>query len=78
MISPWHALVDQAKWDSYVDRVEALGATTIASGHSAALRGERLTEAFRMIRSLPSLPDAELLGQLDLDAILAANAVGVA
>ena len=78
MVSPWHALVDQTKWDAYVDRVEALGATTIASGHSAALRGGRLTEAFRMIRSIPSLPEAELLGQTDLDAILAANTMGVA
>lgn len=76
MISPWHALVDQAKWDAYVDRVEALGATTIASGHSAALRGERLAEAFRMIRSIPSLPEAELPVQTDLEALLAAHAAG--
>jgi flavorubredoxin len=73
MVSPWLTLVDQARFDAYVDQVEALGATTVTSGHSAALRGDRLAEAFRLVRTLPSLPAAPLLGQDDLDAILAAH-----
>jgi hypothetical protein len=73
MISPWHTLVHPAKFDAYVDTVTALGITTVASGHSAALRGERLDRAFRLIRSLPTLPAAELPGQADLDALLAAR-----
>jgi flavorubredoxin len=77
MVSPWHTLVDQARFDAYVDEVEALGITTVASGHSGALRGDRLTEAFRLVRTLPSLPSAPLLGQDDLDAILAAHLTGV-
>jgi flavorubredoxin len=78
MISPWHTLVDPAKWDAYVDQVEALGATTVASGHSAALRGDRLAEAFRLVRTIPTMPEAELPVQADLDALLAAPAVGAA
>lgn len=76
MVSPWHTLVDSAKFNRYVDDVVALGITTIAGGHTAAIRGERLTEAFRLLRTLPSLPEAPLLGQDDLDAILAAHLVG--
>lgn len=73
MVSPWHSLLDAAKFDRYVDDVESLGITTVAGGHTASISGERLTEAFRLVRTLPSLPDAPLLGQDDLDAILAAH-----
>jgi flavorubredoxin len=73
MVSPWHTLLDDAKFNSYVDDVVSLGITTVASGHSGALSGERLAEAFRLIRTLPSLPAAPLLGQPDLEAILAAH-----
>jgi flavorubredoxin len=76
MVSPWHSLLDQARFDRYVDEVAALGITTVASGHSGALSGERLAEAFRLIRTLPSLPAAPLLGQDDLDAILTAHLAG--
>ena len=78
MISPWHSLVDPAKWNAYIDQVEGLGATTVASGHSAALHGERLAEAFRLVRTIPTLPEADLPGQADLDALLAAHAVAAA
>jgi flavorubredoxin len=77
MISPWHSLVDPAKFDRYVDEVTALGITTVAGGHTAAIRGERLDEAFRLLRTLPTLPEAPLLGQDDLDAILGAHLVRV-
>jgi flavorubredoxin len=76
MVSPWHTWLDQAKFNRYVDDVLALGITTVASGHSAALSGERLAEAFRLIRTLPTLPEAPLLGQDDLDGILSAHFVG--
>ena len=76
MVSPWHSLLDPAKFDRYVDDVVALGITTVAGGHTAAIRGERLAEAFRLLRTLPSLPDAPLLGQDDLDTILSAHLVG--
>ena len=71
MVSPWHTLLDHGKFNSYIDDVVSLGIATVASGHSAALSGERLAEAFRLIRTIPNLPAAPLLGQTDLDAILA-------
>jgi flavorubredoxin len=78
MVSPWHTMLDAAKFNASVDEVAALGPSVVASGHSAALRGERLAEAFRLLRTIPSLPAAPLLGQVDLDAILSAHLAGVA
>jgi flavorubredoxin len=76
LVSPWHTMLDSNKFGAYVDEVAALGPTVVASGHSAALRGERLAEAFRLLRTIPSLPAAPLLGQPDLEAILEAHLVG--
>ena len=73
MVSAWHTLVDGAKWNAYVDTVAALGMTTVASAHSATLRGQRLADAFRLLRTIPTLEAAPLPGQLDLDALLAAR-----
>jgi hypothetical protein len=73
MISPWHTMLDAGKFNASVDEVAALGPSVVASGHSAALRGDRLAEAFRLLRTIPSLPAAPLLGQPDLDAILGAH-----
>ncbi len=78
MVSPWHTLVDPARWNSYIDAVAALGMTTVASGHSAVLHGKRLSEAFRLIRTLPTLAAAELPGQADLDQLLASRAPAAA
>ena len=72
MVSPWHTLVDPDAFDAYVDSVAALGMTTVASGHSAALRGDRLAEAFRLVRTVPRLPAVPLPGQPDLDELVAA------
>ena len=78
LVSPWHSLLDPDKFAAQVDAVAALGATTVASGHSAALRGARLDEAFRLIRDLPSLPPADLPGQADLDQLLATRSPAAA
>ena len=53
MVSPWHTMLDPAKFGAHVDEVAALGATVVASGHSATLRGERLAEAFRLLADDP-------------------------
>jgi flavorubredoxin len=76
MVSPWHTMLDPAKFNAVVDEVAALRPSVVASGHSAALRGERLAAAFRLLRTIPSLPEAELLGQDDLDAMLDAHLHG--
>jgi flavorubredoxin len=73
LVSPWLAMLDPAKFDAHVDAVAKLGITTVAGGHTAPLRGERLAEAFRLVRSLPHLPPVDLPGQADLDALIASR-----
>ena len=73
LVSPWHTLLDPAKFDAAVDTVTSLGITTVAGGHTAALRGERLAAAFRLVRTIPSLPAAPLPGQADLETLLAGH-----
>lgn len=78
MVSPWHAMLDPKKFDASVDAVAALGMTTVAGAHSAPLRGARLSEAFRLVRTLPHLPPPELPGQADLDTLIASRAAAAA
>jgi flavorubredoxin len=78
MVSPWHSLLDPRKFGAYVDEVAALGITTVAAGHSAAIRGARLDAAFALIRTLPTLPAADLPGQADLDSLLASRVAAAA
>lgn len=78
VLAPWHTMLDTAKFARHVDNVAALGITTVASAHAATLRGERLDEAFRMIRQVASMGPAHLPGQSELDAILAVDRRSVA
>ena len=73
MVSPWHTMLDPGKFGAYVDHIQGLGMTTVAAGHSAPLRGERLAEAFRLLRTVPTLPDVELPGQAMLDELVASR-----
>ena len=59
---------------AWSDGVTALGVTTVAGGHTPEMRGERLAEAFDLVRRLPTMPPAALLGQAALDALLAGAA----
>ena len=76
--TPWHTLLDVNKFDRHVDGVASLGMTTVASAHSATLRGAHLDEAFRLIREIARMDAAPLPGQADLDAILAVDQLQVA
>jgi flavorubredoxin len=78
VLAPWHKLLDRAKFERHVDGVAALGMTTVASAHSAVLRGARLDEAFRLVRQVASMDPVPLPGQTDLDAILAVEKLSVA
>ncbi len=69
--APWHTMLDRAKFERHVDAVAALAMTVVASAHAATLRGQRLNEAFGLIRQIPSMDSIPLPGQADLDAILA-------
>ena len=50
-----------------------IGATTVASGPSAPLRGQRLAQAIELGRTLPDLDAAPLPGAADLDALIASR-----
>lgn len=78
VLAPWHKLLDPAKFDHHVDAVAALGMTAVASAHSATLRGQRLHEAFALVRHVASMDPVPLPGQADLDAILAVERLDVA
>jgi flavorubredoxin len=72
LIAPWHRYLDQRKWETCVDAVRRLGATTMASCHSPVLRGRRIDEAFDLMRQLPTLDPWREYDQSDLDGWLAA------
>jgi flavorubredoxin len=73
-VSPWLAMVDEAKYGRYVDGVQNLDITTIACCHSPVIEGEHIERAFARVRELPSLPPMELPDQSVLDQIIAASA----
>lgn len=70
-LSPWLGLVDRDRYAAEVDRVQALGMTTIATAHSPLIAGEHVGEAFDLLRGLPDVPAPPLPDQSVLDAILA-------
>jgi len=76
--APWHTLLDLDRFDRHVDQVARLGMTTVASAHSATLRGTHLSEAFRLIRQVARMDAAPLPGQADLDALLTVERAQVA
>jgi flavorubredoxin len=69
--SPWHSLVDPRLFGREVDRVERLGVTTIASGHSPIVTGPNVAAAFAKVRRVAGAEPAGLPGQSELDALLA-------
>ena len=71
MVSPWHAVADQGRWDSAVDAVAGLPLRSVASAHGAPLRGASIERGLSLLRSLPSMPEAVLPGQSMLDELLA-------
>jgi hypothetical protein len=70
LLSPWHAVVDTARYGHLVDAVASLDADVVASAHGAALRGERLAAAIDLIRQMPDMDVAVEPGQDDLDTML--------
>jgi len=68
LVSPWHTLLDAAKFRAVVDDFERLGAEVVAGCHTPVLRGRRVAEAFDVLRRLPDVPAWEVFTQADLDA----------
>lgn len=72
LVAPWHRYLDQSKWQTCVDAVRRLGATTMAGCHSPVLRGRHIDEAFDLMQQLPNLDPWREFDQTDLDGWLAA------
>lgn len=73
-ISPWLAVVDAAKFQRTVDRIEHLQPTVLAGCHSAAIRGSFVAEAIQATRTAPWATVAPQPDQSVLDAIRGALA----
>jgi flavorubredoxin len=71
LVAAWHRYIDQRKWDNCVDAARRLGATTIAGCHTPVLRGQRVDQAFDLLRQLPALDPWREFDQTDLDGWLA-------
>jgi hypothetical protein len=70
-VSPWYALVDDAKFQQTVDRVESLGVTTIAGCHTPGILGSRVATAFEQMRTFRTTTVPAEPGQEVLDAMIA-------
>lgn len=71
LISPWHTLLDPRKFDRHVDKIATLPIRTLASAHSAAIHGDQVADALRLIRQMARMDAVALPGQSDLEALLA-------
>ena len=70
-LSPWIMIADDRKYQATVDRIAALGASTIASCHSPVIRRSHIDRALQATRIAPSvdappLPDQSVLDQIQL------------
>jgi flavorubredoxin len=73
-VSPWLSMVDTEKYGRFVDTVQHLDITTIASCHSPVIEGPYIERAFERIRQLPTIDPPVLPDQSVLDQIIAATA----
>ena len=73
-VSPWMTMLDPTKYNKYVDRVQNLDITTIASCHSPVIEGPFIEKAFSRVRELPTLDPPQLPDQNVLEQIVAAIA----
>jgi flavorubredoxin len=73
LLSPWHLLIDRAKWEAEVNRVASLRANVVVSGHAPVMTGTVIDQALGMLRRLPDMSPAELPGQFELEAMLAGS-----
>lgn len=85
MISPWHQWLDVERFGKHVNRIQSLGALTVASSHGPVLTGDYIGDAYERVRRLagePRLapPGPEVLDQLITMALASleeSNVVGV-
>jgi len=76
MIGPWLSMVDPAKYQAALGRLQALGASSIASCHGVTLQGAQIDSAFELLTELPYREQFVWPGQAELDAMHEAMLAG--
>jgi flavorubredoxin len=76
MNSPWFELLDPAKYERHVDRVQSLDIDVIASCHSPIIKRPQVSQAFDLIRGITALPPAPQPQQADLEELMHCVATG--
>ncbi|PLS74959.1 MAG: flavodoxin [Actinobacteria bacterium] len=71
-LSPWIGLVDRGRYGAQLDRVSALGVSSIATAHSPLITSSSVDDAFALLRRLPDMQVPPAPDQSTLDLILAA------
>ena len=74
--SPWCKLLDRAKYERHVDRVQGLDIEEVASCHSPVIRRPQIDQAFSLMRNVPHAVVPDLPCQADLEALKLALALG--
>lgn len=75
-VSPWLALVDEARFQATVDRIEALSPTVITGCHSAVIGPSHVAQAIETARRTPTTvvppqPDQQVLDQILSSMVIA-------
>ena len=70
-LSPWVAMVDRERFAAEVERVRAMGMTTIATAHSPLITSSTVADAFSLLGRLPDAIVPPAPDQFMLDSILA-------
>ncbi|HEX3246379.1 MAG TPA: MBL fold metallo-hydrolase, partial [Chloroflexota bacterium] len=73
-VSAWLSMVDRKLYTANVDRIQAMGMTTLAAAHSPLITGASVAKAFDLARELPLIPPPPMPDQAALTAILSGTA----
>jgi flavorubredoxin len=74
LVAPWHPWLDEDKFCAHVQKVQDLPITVITGGHTPAIRGPRVEEAFTLVRQLPTIKPWREFNQRTLELWMAAIA----
>lgn len=77
-VSPWLALVDDARFQATVDRVQALQPTTMAGCHTPAISATKVAQAIAATRRSPTAEYEPEPDQATLELIQATFATAAA
>ena len=72
LVAPWHPWLDESKFCAHVQKVQDLPITVIAGGHTPAIRGPRIEEAFGLVRQFPVIKPWREFNQRTLELWMAA------